>query len=330
MNNSAVSILRRNDPNCSEVDIKLLDNGNLDVELAQALSQNRFITKIRLFFFLAGTASNWNAMLHEIATRRNLNELILYRGVEAREGTRNHLALLLQFLRAAQRNQSIGSLELGSLRLSGEVSMVLATLTSLKSLSLNHCQMEEGDAQQLATVLQRSTTIQTLKLIHDRFFNMLPVLRCLPSNASIRHLVLGIYGGAAEESSRAMQHLFESTTAIESVEMSGYSSFFCRPVAEGLISSERVTKINLNFPITASGSALLVARILSEKQNLCSLSFQIYRFAGALLVPQLREALVAALLRPESSLRSLKISGTTFNRDSAFPGLRSCPGEQQT
>ena len=323
MKATTIDILQRNHPDVSEVQIRLLDDGPSDEELAQALSQNRYISEVVLCLHYSGTSADWIALLHEIETRENLNAFVLD-GFEAQEGKPQHHVALLKFLRAAQRNPSIVSLELKWLQLTGEAIAVLKTATSLRRLKLFYCkEMEDRDTHQLATVLQRSTTIQTLELIVQcqNGNYVLPILQSLPFNVSIKKFVLGFFRReyGTEEISLAIQHLFKSTTTIERVELWGFSQSFhqaevLQPVVNGLIASKCITDIKLDFP---SGSAL-VSRILQDKQNLRSLSLVNGSFGRE---PQICKALVTALLHPQSLLRSLTILEYSLVRD--VPDLRA-------
>ena len=309
MAETTIAFLQRNDPHVSDVTIELRDHVRLDTRLAQALSGNSYITKIRMYW--RSYSSDWNALLQEIATRGNLQELILVGG-PGEQQTHHPLDRLLPFLRAAQRNQSIGYLELKQTRLGDEDIAVLATATSWSRIRFEDCEMEEAAAQQLATVLQGSTTIQTLELFLRRNGNfVVPALRKLSSNGSVQNLVLCFHSweSGMEEASRAIQHLFESTTTIERVELLGYASLFyqsdlLRPVVDGLIASGSITDITLGFPFAGAGVPHQIHRILNDKENLRSLGLQDSSFGRH---QQLYAAVNAALLRPRSSLRSLNI-----------------------
>ena len=286
-----------------------------------------------VFFENSANSRSWEGLLHEIETRGNLQALVLGwfdspRPAQEERTVQEPAALLFRFVRAALKNQSIGSLTLESLRLSSEVIALLDTATALRGIHLNDCVMTDAGAQELAKVLQRSTTLETLKLIVQcRNANyVLPALRSLRSNVSISDLSLGFWerGSVPQltgETSHALRRLFESTTTIETVGLSGLPSSFGRaellpPIFEGLIRSECVTDIELDFYFQAAN--FLVSRMLREKQNLRSLTLVDCWFARH---PRVCEALEAALLRPQSSLRTLNILEYNLARD--LPSLQA-------
>lgn len=133
----------------------------------------------------------------------------------------------------------------------------------------------------------------------------LPILRALVSNTRLQKLSLRFPGGPfTAEMSQATQHLLESTTCIQHLELEGdFEADDFRPIAEGLIASTTVREVAVTHYIFRDrGSVRLFNSILNTKKNLASLSMRC-DFPTETNV----DAVNNALRRPNSSLRCLEI-----------------------
>ena len=177
---AVVDALRRNDPAAPWINIILRDETS-DADLAQALEQNQFVEQIDLDLRNVQT-TNWEALLHVIATREKLDKVILFDSFDA--DNRNPAAFVSAILRAIQQNAAIRSVQLVFLRLPTDLSLFLDTASSITSFSIVcDCDMTPDEREQgtrdLAVAIQRNTSIKTLHLGSMDDMYAIPILQGL-------------------------------------------------------------------------------------------------------------------------------------------------------
>ena len=263
---------------------------------------------------------NWSpdAFFRAIGTCENLERVIYTDSTMYRRQSANHRTLAVAFLRSLlqeiQRSSSIFSVALEYTFISGsEISSFLDAATSLTEFTLRGVTMESTDRMEdvrvLAAALQRNTTIEKLVLDGLEGVCLIPILHGLVSMSSLRYLTVFkpvSSDPAGTDVPLAIQRVLENTKSIQHFEL---GIFQCNrdehflPIAQGLIRSN-VTSIGFSHCCFSNdGCANQLKSILQSKHNLRALAFTYCSSPRG----QIHEALNAALLRPRSPLRHLKL-----------------------
>jgi len=299
---SVIERLRRNDPAVTCMVIDLSDQTS-DVELAQALQQNPFITDIKLYLDGVQT-TDWNSLLQVIATRFNLETMKLQDAFAA-ENRNAPAALVSRILHAIQQNNSVQAVGLVGLHLPADVSTFVDTASSVTSFSVCNCDMEPAEQEQgtrdLAVALQRNTSIEYLDICFLDDMYAIPILQGLRSNVSLSTLAVG--GDFLDATTWQIQQLLESTTTIQSFELKCalFEGDEFHPFAQSLTHSQSVSALTFYCcDFRDEGSAAQFRSILLNKQNLTALCLDRCDFSGG----QVQQTVISALLRPNSQLRS--------------------------
>ena len=315
---SVVEELRQNDPAMKSIRI-LLHVEPSDAELARALEQNPFVTEINLD--LDGEQrADWNSLVHVIATRANLEKVILDDAYSAEQ--RNARAGLVRaFLHAIRQNTALRSVEMRWLRLPTDISAFVDNASSIASFKLFDCDMEPAEREQgardLAAALQRNTNIETLKLRSLEDIYAVPILESLRSNTSLKTLIWK-ENALADETGPALQRLLESTTSIQRFELIALQlrgdTFL--PIAHAITRSESVSELKFEDCQFQNQSSLApLQSILQNKHNLTTLCLQYCNFVGE----QVHEDIISVISRPGSLLRCVEFTFT--NLQQMFPNI---------
>jgi len=336
---SLVEELQRNDPETTEISIQLSEETS-DADLAQALEQNSFVTKICIF--LAGNqqaaAADWNSLLRVIATRANLEEVTVLDDFWAFRRNVPVSALVRPILRAIQQNPAIRSVYLKYLRPITDISAFVDTASSISKFrfsgyfttvntlvgnwmfALPAAEREQG-ARSLAVALQRNTNIETLDLSNLEDIYAVPILEGLQSNTSVKTLSFSPMN-LSDATTHALQRLLEITTSIQRFEF-GMSSFMhlsatsFHPIAQGIINCECVSELKFSsVSFQGQNSLTLFQSILLNKLNLTSLCLDECQFGGG----QVHSDIISFLLRPDSLLRCFEFHSRPL--EEAFPGVQ--------
>jgi len=305
---SVVNQFLWNDPTTAFISTYLRDEE--DATLAQALEQNPYIHVLVLNCGGIIDAGNWPLLCHVIATRANLYVVKL-------SGLRLEMHLGNEFLQAIQQNRAIQVVQLCHCTIGDDMASFLDTATFVTTLSLENVGFGSDAVRNAFTsALQRNTNIQQIELApcaREAASDLVPILECLRDNVSMRTLkLIPRVNGWSETHSRATQQLIQSSTSIQSFELSGWDTSFrtkveFRIIAEGLINSARTTE--LNFFYCEFGDEALMGQlrsIIQSKPTLSHLTVEGCEFRGLTI----HEALAAALRRPDSSLRRLRLAGS--------------------
>ena len=319
---SVVDLLRRNDPAIKFIHITLNDDDDgPDADLAQALEQNPFVTEIVLSLEWEQQRADWNSLLRVIATRANLEKVILEDVViPTTERSARVSALVKSILQAIQQNTAIRSVAMRWLRLSTDISTFVDNASSITSFKLYKCDGEQGASSDLAAALQRNTNIERLELNNLKDICAIPILEGLRSNVSLKTFFFSPtfpFSGAA---SHALQHLLESTTSIQRVEWeyAYFSENQFRPIAQAIINSECVSALKFSrVGFHDGGSIAQLRSILLNKRNLTSLCLHKCYFVGG----QVHEDIISILSRRDSLLRCFEYQGL-HSLDREFPGIQ--------
>jgi len=283
---SIVEELRQNDPARKSIRIHLMLESS-DAALAQALEQNPFVTDIVVGLQQGVQQTDWDSFLRVIATRAKLETVRLLDAVDPEERTAP-VGLVRSILQAIQQNTSIQSVELWWLRIPTEISTFVNTASSVTTFSLSHCEMDPADREQgardLAAALQRSTSIQSLKICELDGIFTIPILEGLRSNISVKTLIF---------------------TAM------AFNEETFRPVAQSLIQSQTVCE--LKFKACLFHSENIIAQfqsVLQNKRNLTSLCLQHCNFGGV----QVHEDIISVISWPGSVLRCFEFSSANLQQ----------------
>ena len=264
-----------------------------DADLAQALEQNLFVTKIRLTLGGAQQA-DWNSLLRVIATRSNLEEVAVWR---------TNALLVRSILRAIQQNSSI------------------------TKFCLSECDMDPAERQQgtrdLSAALQRNANIESLELGTLGDIYAIAILEGLRSNTSVKTLV---FSGVpfSDAAAHALQHVLESTTSIQRFELQNeatFSEILFRPLAQGIINSECVSELKLSWCRFENQSITDLRSILQNRLNLTSLCLHHCSLGRG----QVHGDIITLLLRPDSLLQCFEFQSCrrAFETvESVFPGMQ--------
>jgi len=303
---SVIDRLRQNDPATRKINISL-QHETSDVDLAQSLEQNPFITAITVDLEGVQT-SNWSNLWRVIATRANLETVKLKDAVDPEE--RNSPTILVSaILRAIQQNTAIQSLMLMHLSLPTDISTFVNAASSITFFSLWNCDMEPVQrvqgARDLVAALLKNTNISTLKVGDMDDFYIFLILQSLRANVSVTTLAIG-GESFSDATTRAIQQLLESTTSIQEFEL--VLAFFrgdeFHPFAQSLAHSRSVSALTfVSCKFRDERSAAQFQSILQNKRNLTSLCLDQCDFSGG----PVYQTVISALVRPNSPLRSFEL-----------------------
>jgi len=304
---SVVDSLGENDPARTGITISLRNEPS-DADLAQALQHNPFITAITVNLEGVQTTNlNWGDFLRVIETRGNLVKVTLMDAIHVSPAP---AAFVSAILRAIQQNAAIRSVMMATLCLPINLCSFVDTASSMTSFSLCCCVMEPVEREQgtrdLAVALQRTTNINTMEIVQLNDIYAIPILQGLRSNISLKNLFIGSVRDFSTATAQAIQQLLESTTSIQTIELSS-PSFKVEefsPVAQGIISSQSLSELKLSCcRLRDEESAALFRNILQNKRNLTSLCLNCCSFSAG----RIYEDMISALLRPNSPLKSFKL-----------------------
>jgi len=307
---SVVPALRRNDPATTRIEIHLR-NETSDAELALALEQNPFVIAV-LLTLTTVQSTDWRDLLRLIETRENLKAVTLIdsQSAEARNAPR---ALVSAILRAIQQNTAIQCVYFDNFRLPADISTFVDTASSVTLFSLNRCDVapseQEDRTRDLAAALQRNTNIKGLQLCFLDDVYMCSILQSLRANSTLEMIGLG-WNTVSGALSRAIQQLLESTTSIQ---VFGVVGSLIRdtmgPVAQGITQCGRVDHLLFqSCHFVDEESITLLRSILRNKRNLRALYLKDCRFSRG----QVHDAVISALLRPDSPLESFELKEQTL------------------
>jgi len=310
---SVVPSLRRNDPTVTHIDINLRnETSDTAGDLANALEENPFVTTISVNVEGAAQTTAWGALLRVIATRTNLEHVVLRDAYSVAERNAPP-ALVSAVLQAIQQNSAIRRVFLVYLRLFVGISTFVDTASSIEILNLYGCDMDPSEREQgarhLAAALQRNTSIQTLSLTFLDDVCMCSILQRLRANSTLKHILLG--GNPFSDAvSRAIQQLLESTTSILVFGVTGsFNRDTMGPVAQGITQCGRAIAFYFRFcHFVDEESTTMFRSILQNKRNLLSLSLDDCRFSGG----QVHDTIMSALLQPDSPLRTFRLWQRSF------------------
>jgi LSD1 subclass zinc finger protein len=295
--------LRGNDPHQTFIWIPFCDFSD-DVALSKALQANDYVSKIHLELMDLPSNSNWDSLRHVLATRENLHEVTL------RDTFSVPAERVAPFLRAIQQNPSIHTVTLRSLQLP-ELGAYLHSATSITTLKIQGCRMEyPRGARSIAAALCHNRNIQRLELTFLNEMCLLPILKCLVFNTSVKELELGFGGNPSHNVAHALKNLLESTGTIRQFELTltrvqAEAGTF-HQIAQGIIQSTSVTDVKLEGCWFCNQEVvLLLNNILKSKSNLQSLNLKDC-FVDVHGEESFRTAILS-LLQPDSSLRSLAL-----------------------
>jgi len=312
---SVVERLLRNDPERRGIDIDLVFEDS-DADLASALEQNPFISFIDLCLENVQT-TNWGNLLRVIATRANLKNMMLH-DADDPEDRNAPPALVSAILRAIQQNSAIQACFLSDLCLPADIFTFVDMASSITDFALCSCDMgpvqRVQGARDLAVALQRNTNIEELELGDMDEVYMSSILPGLRSNLSLKTLQVG-GRRFSDVTSRAIQQLLESTTSIQTFELGGMSfennGDTLRTIVQSLIQSQIVSVLAFkDCEFRDEESVAQFQSILRNKQDLTGLCLEDCDFSGG----QAHADIIAALLRPNSPLRSFELKERSIDR----------------
>jgi hypothetical protein len=306
-----LAVLRENAPDEKHVRIDLREFTD-DAELSAALRTNEHVNSIKLDFWnLENNTTNWDSLLRVIATRENLEKVML-RG-SFRPPRSSITDPVIPFLLTIQQNPSVQTVGVEHIRLFGDtVASFLDNATFVTTLRLERCEMEgPAGALAVADALQRNSNIQRLELIDVSGTYLIPIVNGLTSNTTVKILKLW-FAYVSLDVSLAVGRLLESTRTIERLELALGNDYDVevdtfRPISQGLIQSTSVTDVKLErCDFDGQEVVLLLNSILASKTNLQSLtldSCNLHEDGQA----EFRAAILS-LLQPHSSLRSFDLN----------------------
>jgi len=293
-----------------------------DLDLAQALQQNPFVTDI-VMELEAVQQTAWDSLLHVIATRANL-ESVKVQDTFITERRNAPAALIRAFLQAIQRNTSIQSVVLCTIFLPTDISTFVDNASSITSFRLLDCDMEQGASRDLAAALQRNTNIESLELYKLNDIYTILILEGLRSNDFLKTFIFTrayFEPEVSDATSHALQHLLESTTSIQKFELR-HATFSERQfslIAQAIINSEFVSELKFSYIRFEDRINLAQLRgILQNKRNLTSLCFECCDFFGE---GQIHRDILSFLSRMRSLLRCFEFKNFG-DVDRAFPGVQ--------
>jgi len=324
---SVIEKLRQNDPDKTAINIVLRDETS-DADLAQALEQNPFVTTIRLDVE-GEQRAEWNSLLHVIATRDNLEKVLVGDRdrvwADLSDAPAAPAALVPSILQAIQQNTAIQNVDLWSLRLPTNIALFVNTASSIKTFSLCYCDMEPAEREQgassLAAALQRNRTIESLHLSRLKDIYTISTLEGLRSNAFLKTLIFSLRRNESGAIFHGLQRLLESTTSIKRLDLdrTQFRGDMFQPISQGIINSECVSELKFSSCQFQGQNCIAQLRsTLQNKRNLTSLCFTCCSFGGK----EVHEDIISILSRPASLLRCFEFQGNgSFTLESVFPGI---------
>jgi hypothetical protein len=304
---------RRNDPSDTSfriVNLRCFDGD----ELAEVLRRNEHINHIELDLTNLPPNSNWDSLLRVLATRENLEKVELYADPNFGE---NHTEGATPFLLAIQHNPRVQTAEFTHIRLSGDLmaSFLDNATVSITQLAFRWCEMvAPGGVLAVGAALQRNRNIQRLKLVSLDEMYVIPIVRSLTSNTTVKTLYLDVES-VSLDASLAVGSLLEATTTLERFELSLDDDGLAvnievdtfRPIAQGLIQSKSVTDVRFKrCTFDGKNEVLMLNSILESKSNLRSLTLE--RCNVHKNGRQKFPSPIFNLLQPNSLLRSLELN----------------------
>lgn len=212
------------------------------------------------------------------------------------------------------------------------VASLLDAATSLHKFALGNINMEAFERNRsmfaLTAALKRNTSVETFILMNLEDEYLLPILASLGGNSHFSKFIFSHTIASDRdhlEASNALGHLLTYATNIREFIMLvdqkqedpvDLEETF-RPIAQGLIDSKSITEITLSrfyddYPNNGLEKIPSIIRsILELKSNLRSFSMQGCQWDPR-REPEPFLATFVNLLRPESSLRSLELSASSF------------------
>jgi len=314
----SVEELRENDPERTDICLELCFETS-DADLAQALEQNPFVTDITLQ--LHGVEhTDWDSLLHVIATRSKLDEMTL-QDVSRAEWRNAPTALVRSILRAIQQNTAIRTVRFKCLQLTTDIFTFVNTVSSITAVEFQQCDMQPGErehgARDLAAAFQRNAYIESLELSRLDELYVIPILECLQLNTAVKTFIFSP-AHSTDATSHAIQSLLESTTSIQKCvfKAANFSAEMFRPIAQAITDSEYVSE--LSFSSVGFQEAVQLRSILLNKQNnLTYLSLYFCQFGRG----QVGGDIISALLRPNSLLRSFEYWSFSLKTEFQFGTL---------
>jgi len=172
---TVLDILQRNDPRGDTIFIDL-DGKLTDEALAQALAENPPITRIMMNFCHRHQHLRWPALYHVISTRENLTRIFL-RDSFAAAHYRCSVSVTTAALKAIQQNSNITVVGLKIMNLSGQaVANLIDNAASLKRFELGNPDIELSEVVLITDALNRSTSVETLRLVRIKHSLLLRIL----------------------------------------------------------------------------------------------------------------------------------------------------------
>jgi hypothetical protein len=312
-----LALLLRNDPRvtCVRILLRYFD----DDELSEALRMNEHVSHIQLNFYDLTSITNWDSLLRVLSTREILENVALQmRSIYRTEG---ETELVTPFLLAIQQNPSMLNVEFNALLLSGDaMASFIDSAPSLTELSIRTCDMvAPGGVLAVAAALRRNTNIQRLKLVWLDEMYVIPIVRSLTSNTTVKTLYLDVES-VSLDASLAVGSLLEATTTIQRLELRLHQCIEMdtfHPIAQGLIQSASVTDITLKTCRFYDQEVQIVNSIFESKSNLQSLSLKhctVYQDDSR----EECRAAILSLLQPQSLLRSFELFNSAVSANSVF------------
>jgi len=316
-----INQLRKNDPKGTGVNIHPghFRNDNDVVAAAQALHGNEYVKSfsitVMIVYFSDYLQLNWDPLFRELASREQMESASIFLGAAA---------FLNQMFQPLQQNTNFRSLSLHFITFSGDKTAgfvsFLNDTPSMTELTLSSCNAaSDADARNIATALQRNTTIQTL-LLHDGDAEFLrPLLQSLASPDSASQLSKLAYhdsdedGEVDEEVASSLQHFLESDGAtIQSFELS-FVKFNCHSenskILQGLNRNTTLRELVFDYCFIGPRYNQIDADIDEGEDE---------RDAQA------HAQQLANLVRTKTGLESLRISGVNLLK---FPQISGAVGE---
>jgi len=191
---TAIAVLRRNDPHLTDVTIPLVEYSHRVADLAEALLETDFITKAT--FDLTGTRPNddWKPLLQTIAIDEKLEKIHVLDNVVP--GLRLPPAVACRFVEAATSRRGstprVQVISLHCLNISNSIfSHFGDNFTTGKELVLQliNVNFEDLELPTLAAALQSASNLTTLSMGGMRDNLLLAIAKSLPSCKSLKRVV---------------------------------------------------------------------------------------------------------------------------------------------
>ena len=320
---SVVTTLLQNNPSVTEIAIRLFRHEASPGAVAAALEQNPFVTSVAIIILDADSNTDWQPLVRVLAMRANL--LRIYVLGERRR--RDNNAICRPFLQAIRQKSNLQHVTLSEVEVAGhDIISLLDNATNMTELLLASCTfVEEGGqgARQVADALQRNRSIEKLSLLAMENSQLVLLLQGVLSHRTVRFLDVGTSSPHdplfSEPVALSIQQLLVGTSGLQKFTLiaSGVTNpanhtitpQIFGPIAQGLIDSGSVTKIAFRGCHFSGAATKQFNRLLQTKLNLHSLAVMWCGFDGTarLGFTPICSGLIAALPRPNSSLRCLEI-----------------------